>query len=396
MLEGLRAWGDWLMRSVSFGLRTLLAWLSIGLRQAGRWLRAPFALAFRAWLGAPLWGKLVVVALLLPWFLGYLNFFWSASILRGYDPEYPSRLGIEARAAPPGRPLAGPPVAGPPGAADAGGAAQCGTSYIAAATADLLNFEVNENAWLSSNPLYKLGLFGIPWERTRFFDNKAAFQRGMHRAVARTAIELADTLGRVRGTSEIDADLASARSGVQFDQATWYFNPFSPRPFGPTTATPTYYRNALAALRRYQERLGACQASFDERADNLLQFLDRVASDIGSATATLMERAEASNAGWLDMRADDNFMFAKGELYAYWGILSGARADFAEVVETRELGAIWDNLDQHLRRAVALDPLIVSNGSEDGFLFPSHLETLGFYALRARSNLVEIRAVLER
>jgi hypothetical protein len=277
-----------------------------------------------------------------------------------------------------------------------GGGTQCGTSYIVAATADLLEFEVNDNAWLTSNPLYELGLFGIQWERTRLFDNKAAFHRGIHRAISRTAVELADTLGRVRGTSEIDADLASTRSGVQFDQATWYFNPFSPRPFGPTTATPTYYRNALRSLRRYQERLLACQASFDERADNLLQFIDRIASDIGSATATLMERAESSNAGWFDMRADDYFMFAKGELYAYWGILAGARADFAEVVETRELGAIWDNLDQHLRRAVALDPLVISNGSEDGFLFPSHLETLGFYALRARSNLVEIRAVLER
>jgi hypothetical protein len=386
LIEAVRAWADWLIRGVSFGLRTGLAWLSLGLRQIGRWIRAPFALAFRGWLAAPLWAKLVVVALLLPWGLGYLNFFWSASILRGYDPEYPSRLGIEARMAAPRAPL---PAA-------EGVAAQCGTSFIVAAAIDLLDFEVNQNAWLPSNPLYKLGLFGIPWERTRFFDNKAAFELGIHRAVARTAVELADTLGRERGTSEIDADLGSARSGVQFDTGTWYFNPFSPRPFGPTTATPTYYRNALASLRRYQERLGNCEAGFDARADNLLQFVDRIASDIGAATATLMERAEASNAGWLDMRADDYFMFAKGQLYAYWGILTGTRADFAEIVDSRELNAIWDNLDQHLRRAVALDPLVISNGSEDGFLFPSHLETLGFYALRARSNLVEIRTVLER
>lgn len=386
MLEAFRAWTDWLIRSVSFGLRTTLSWIAIALRQIGHWLRVPFALAFRGWLRAPLWGKLVVVALLLPWFLGYLNFFWSASILRGYDTEYPSRLGIEARAAAPRAPL--------PNAEN--GAARCGTSFIVAATTDLLNFEVNENGWLPSNPLYKLGLFGIAWERTRFFDNKAAFELGIHRAVARTAIELADTIGRERGTSEIDPDLSSARSGVQFDTATWYFNPFSPRPFGPTTATPTYYRNALSALRRYQERLGACQAGFDSRADNLLQFVDRIASDIGATTATLMERAEASNAGWFDMRADDQFMFAKGQLYAYWGILTGTRADFAEIVESRELTAIWDNLEDHLRRAVALDPLVISNGSEDGFLFPSHLETLGFYALRARSNLVEIRTVLER
>ena len=44
--------------------------------------------------------------------------------------------------------------------------------------------------------LYKLGLFGIAWDRTPFFDNKAAFQRGVNQAIRRTAIELVDTLGR--------------------------------------------------------------------------------------------------------------------------------------------------------------------------------------------------------
>ena len=66
--------------------------------------------------------------------------------------------------------------------------------------------------------LYKLGLFGLDWDRTPFFDNKAAFQRGVHQAIRRTSIELVDTLGRVRGTSQIDADLQSARGNLQFDE----------------------------------------------------------------------------------------------------------------------------------------------------------------------------------
>jgi len=164
----------------------------------------------------------------------------------------------------------------------------------------------------------------------------------------------------------------------------------------PTTPTPTFYRNAHNALINYNRRLAACNATFDARADNLLQFLDRVAKDIGSASAVIKDRSEKYNAGWFDTRADDIFMNAKGQLYAYHGILKAIRADFSEVVKSRKLDDIWDLMEAHLERAISLDPFIISNGREDGWLMPTHLATLGFYILRARSNLVEIRSVLDR
>ena len=83
----------------------------------------------------------------------------------------------------------------------------CARSAIADITADLTDFNVNQNAWISSMILYKLGLFGLDWDKTPFLDNKASFQRGIHEAVRRTTTELADNLGRVRTTSQIDADL---------------------------------------------------------------------------------------------------------------------------------------------------------------------------------------------
>ena len=89
--------------------------------------------------------------------------------------------------------------------------------------ADLIDFNVNQNAWISSMILYKLGLFGIDWDHTPFMDNKASFQRGINQAVRRTATELADNLGRVRTTSQIDGDLQDARGNLQFDEDTWYF-----------------------------------------------------------------------------------------------------------------------------------------------------------------------------
>ena len=77
----------------------------------------------------------------------------------------------------------------------------CGRSAIADVAADLTDYNVNENAWISSMILYKLGFFGIDWDHTPFLDNKASFQRGVNQAVRRTTTELADNLGRVRTTS---------------------------------------------------------------------------------------------------------------------------------------------------------------------------------------------------
>jgi hypothetical protein len=371
-------------------VRAVLAWIGSLIHAIGRialqllrWFGAPFVYLWRFYWRRSNLTKIIVAVVLSPWLFGYVAFAWNAAWIRGYDINYPSGLGIEQRAAPPGVQI--------------GDGGSCGTSYIVEAASDLIDLNVNRNAWMPSNPFYKMGfLFLIDWERTKFFDNKAAFQLGVHQAVHRTLTELADALGRERGTSPIDPDLEAARGNIQFDTATWIFNPFSSRPFGPTTRSQVYYRSAEASLRDYQTRLGECDAKFDARADNLLQFLDRIAADIGSTSAQLMARSETHNSGWFDTRADDLFMFAKGQMYAYYGILAGARADFAEVIESRDVANVWDNMMDHIAHAIALSPMVISNGAEDGWFMPSHLTAIGFYILRARSNLVEIRSVLDR
>ncbi len=59
-------------------------------------------------------------------------------------------------------------------------------------------------------------------------------------------------------------------------------------------------------------------------------------------------------------------------------------------------GQLWDELEVQFRAALSIQPIIISNGAESGLLMPSHLATMGFYVLRVRSNLVEIRLVLDR
>ncbi len=372
---------DWIRRIVS------AIWASIV--AAIRFVTAPFRYITALYRKSGWIIRGVIIILIIPFVVGYAWFFWHAAWIRGYDNNYPARYNFAQSTVP----------AGDQVSVEGGDTTTrtCGRSYIVDVTADLIEFNVDENLWMSSNPLYKAGLFwALEWDQTWFMDNKAAFQRGVHQAASRTAIELADALGRVRGTSQIDPDLKVAKGNVQFDQYTWYFNIFDEQPFGPTTPTPTYFRSAMQSLRKYNERLEGCSATFDARADNLLQFLDRIAKDIGSMSAQIKERSEKYNSGWFDTRADDIFMYAKGELYAYYGILQASRADFSQVVSSRELDDIWDRMEDHVRRAIELDPFIIANGREDGWLMPTHLTTIGFYILRARSNLVEIRSVLDR
>lgn len=343
----------------------------------------PFLWAGR-WYTQRGWILKAVVGLALLVLIGlYANFFYATQWWNNFNPSYPDNYTFEKRNVSAGEQLAA--------GAGTDTARTCGNSGIAQIAADLTDFNVNQNAWISSMILYKLGLFGINWDNTPWMDNKASFQRGINQAVRRTATELADNLGRVRTTSQIDADLQDARGNLQFDEYTWYFGV---SPFGPKTPTPSYYRDAVRKLRSFNARLATCQATFDARADNLKQYIDRIASDIGSTSAILKERAENHNNGWFDFRADDRYWFAYGQLYAYYGLMKGAQADFEDVIKEKHLQSLWDTMDAQFVSALRIQPFIIANGREDGWLLPTHLTTMGFYVLRVRSNMVEISNVL--
>jgi hypothetical protein len=53
-------------------------------------------------------------------------------------------------------------------------------------------------------------------------------------------------------------------------------------------------------------------------------------------------------------------------------------------------------MEENLRASLNVQPWIISNGNESSAFFPSHLATMGFNLLQVRSNMVEIRSVLDR
>ncbi|MBP2233727.1 hypothetical protein J2Z31_000217 [Sinorhizobium kostiense] len=405
MFDPIVAFFQRVFTAIGRGIGLVVAWLLWPFVALGTWYRG------RSWI---IQGPIALVLLALVLFYGY--FVWQTQSWTNFDPDYVDRYSLAGRKTPAGSPISGPEATttgqsaeltpANQAAMDAGtsttealavaqlpAGTACQPSAIVDVAADLIDFNVNQNAWVSSMLAYKLGLFGLDWDDTPWLDNKASFQRGVNQAVRRTAVELVDSLGRVRGTSGINNDLQSARGYIQFDEETWYF---ALSPFGPKTPTPTVYRTAIGHLKKFNASLGKCDAIFDGRSDNMVEFLDRIANDLGNTSAIIRERSEFHNGGWFDTRADDRFWFAFGQLYGYYGILSAAGADFQNVIAQRGLTPIYTETLKQLRAALRIQPLIISNGREDGWIMPTHLATMGFYILRVRSNLVEMRDILAR
>lgn len=343
------------------------------------WILWPF-IAFRNWLRGRGWFvKVPVFAVLVAIVISYVYLIAITQFWSPRDSSYANAFSVEAYPA-------------PAGARSADNS--CQPSAMVDVVALLIDDNVNQAPWVPSNPLHKAGLFfAIDWNETPFFDNRAAFQLGTNQVIRRTAVELVDRLGRVRGTSSINQNLQDAREAANYRETAWIIT-FSPPFLQPSTQARL--RDARRSLLAFNEELRRCAADFDARADNLLQFLDRVTSDIGSTSEILQRRrSEAANLIGFDRRADDRFWFTYGQLYAYHGILVAAGSDFRDVVKQRNLEALWKRTEQQLVDALKVQPPMVANGSASS-LIKSHLESIGFDLLRVRSNLVEMREVLDR
>jgi hypothetical protein len=233
-----------------------------------------------------------------------------------------------------------------------------------------------------------------PWLHPAYgLDNMPNYQLGVLYSASRFAIELGDALGRTRGSSAIDPDLDRAAGLLKYDGRIWYWGSGN---FVPTATADSQYREGVEALLSYNARLASGDATYERRADNLIDLLNRVASDLGSASAALDERTLLSNAGYFDNRADDLFYNIKGRLYGYALILRDVGADFGAVIGEKQSSGLWEQMLINLRTAAEMDPLIVANGKQDGMFIPSHLSAQGFYLLRARTQLKELTDALTK
>lgn len=246
----------------------------------------------------------------------------------------------------------------------------------------LLDREVNTHNWTPNDPFFMPGAW---------LDNTPSYQSGMLAAMSRFSYELRDQIGRMRGSSAVDKDLQVAAGHLSKEPTEWIIGSGS---WAPRTAADSFYRDAVKSLRQYNDRLSAEEAVFERRSDNLLATLDRIANDIGASSAAQDAYISENAGGFLpDFGVDNEFYEIKGKLYAYSLLLTCLKEDYKHVIEDRDLGQVYNQLLTSLGNAVALSPMIVTNGSPDGVL-ANHLSIQGFYLQRARTQLKELTNIL--
>ena len=260
-----------------------------------------------------------------------------------------------------------------------------GASRAVAMAATLIEREVDINHWVANDPFFMPGVL---------LDNMPNFQTGMFYALSRFALEMSDQLGRTRGSSEVDKDLDKAAGLLKYPGTVWIFDLSTS--FAPTASSESQYRAARKSLLAYNERLGAGGATFERRADNLQATLLRFTADLGSGSAVIDQHLTEAGGWGIDTRVDDIFYRAKGRLYTYFLLLRELGRDFDKVVGDRELTTAWATMLDSLRQAASLSPVVIVNGPPDGAIRPSHLASLGFYLLRARTQLREIINILQK
>lgn len=259
-----------------------------------------------------------------------------------------------------------------------------GASHSVALTAALIAREVDRNRWTPNDPWF------LP---PAALDNMPNFQQGIVAALSRFAIELLDQIGRTRGSSQADPDLDRAVGLLKYPGSVWIINP-EVSWWVPTASSERQYRAGRQRLLDFNRRLVAGDAVFERRADNLLATLDRIAADLGSASASADRQIREHSGDLIDFEADDLFYNIKGRIYAYYLLLTALAKDFDKVITEKELTSVWRELLDSLEAAALLDPWVVANGKPDANFPASHLAAQGFYLLRARTQLKEAVNIL--
>ena len=257
-----------------------------------------------------------------------------------------------------------------------------GQSRAVALAAALIQREVVDSAWPANDPFFLPGYA---------LDNMPNYQRGIQNALARFATEMADQIGRSRGSSSADEDLTKARGLLNQAPDTWYVSGGSI-----SANSETQYKEAMVRLVSYNTRLAAGKAAFEPRADNLMSTLDRIGKDLGAASNAIDQEIDLYSGDWFDLNADNVFYYNKGLLYANAVLLRDLGVDFKNVLDERSAGKIWERMVASMMEGATLQPLVVINGSPNAMVEPNHLTAQGFYLLRARTQLEELTDILQK
>ncbi|MDX1974334.1 MAG: DUF2333 family protein [Rickettsiales bacterium] len=257
-----------------------------------------------------------------------------------------------------------------------------GGSHAVGMAIAMVEREVDSHRWVSSDPFFFPGaaLIRMP-----------AYQQGIMTSVTRFTTELYDHIGRTRGSSQADKDLENAKGLFNYQPDVWLFD--FKTSWWPTASSPTQYRKGVESLKTYNQRLKDGKATFERRSDNLIETLERMASDLGSSSATIAKQIE-SGSGLGFISSASLYYNNKGRMAGTYWILRELGKDYAVVLKERQLDNAWNLMLLTLAEGMQLDVFWPLNFAPDSQLLPNHLAAQGFYLMRARTQMREITNIL--
>lgn len=251
-------------------------------------------------------------------------------------------------------------------------------------TVGLIEREAERHAWVSNEPSFMPGYWLV---------NMQSYQQGMMYGLSRFAYELADSLGRTRGATAVDPDLDRAAGLLRFPANVWIFD--FEKTWTPVVTSEEQYLSAARALQSYNLRLAEGAAAFDPRPDSLYNALARIEADISSEANVLVEHVERVAAGVQPLEtANEVFFSTKGRLYAYAMILRALGTDFSDIIEREGLSVVWAGMIRSLENGAVMHPVLIFDGEPGSMIIPSHVAELGFFALRVKTQMRDVMAVL--
>ena len=215
---------------------------------------------------------------------------------------------------------------------------------------------------------------------TILLDNPQNFQLGVREGLLYGTRVLRDNLSRQRSTDTIDEDVKKAHESFSYNADKWLI-----------PSTESQFKDGIAALRRYRERLEKGKAPFHPRADNLAELITQFNSVTGGANARLLncvpdlrdryseetlgdptssgEEKLSATVAWSEV--DDHFYYARGVAYVFREVMSAVNYDFREILEQRNAQELANSIVVDLLDKAQFEPLYVARGRNES-LWANH------------------------
>ena len=243
-----------------------------------------------------------------------------------------------------------------------------GGARTVAVLAALVEREVDQHGWVANDPWI------FP---SSTLDDMATFQTTLLAAVNRTLADLEDL---VEGDAPSPA-LEAAMGALAMPGDRWTFD-FA-QGFAPQQTSEQFYRDGVAALRRFNGELAAGETRLALDAAAATAILERLAAELDAAAAANLRHVADRGGHWLDLRVDDRFLASRGEAYAVQLLVPAMAAD-GEV----EVGAATvERTARALASTSVLQPWLVLNGRADAQWRASHLAAQAAYIQRAARDV---------